>query len=211
MILVDDRAARQLGHAHDAVGIVHTVLLDAVDGGVDLAAGAVEVSSVHMDAQRFAAHHLGMHAGGIRQPVVRVDNVELLLAGHHACDDGEVVDLIIQVGRIAACKLHAADVIDVHVREIGIDMVAQVVVRFRRHAGSQTVLQPLQPLIIHIAPNDGHLVHADDVQEVFFIAARFGHTERGLHVSLHAQALRDAVSGDSKAAVYLGRKFPSEH
>ena len=50
MILVDDRLARQLGDAHDTVGIVHTVLLNGIDGGVHLAARTIEVGGMHVNA-----------------------------------------------------------------------------------------------------------------------------------------------------------------
>ena len=36
VILMDDGLARQLTHAHDTVGMIHTVLLDAIDRGFTL-------------------------------------------------------------------------------------------------------------------------------------------------------------------------------
>ena len=50
MVLVDDRLTRQLGHAHDAVGIVHTILLDGVNRGVHLTTRTVEVGSMYVNA-----------------------------------------------------------------------------------------------------------------------------------------------------------------
>ena len=38
MVVVDDGLPGEFGHAHDAVGVVHTILFDAVDSGVDIAA-----------------------------------------------------------------------------------------------------------------------------------------------------------------------------
>ena len=35
MVLLNNRAAGQFGHAHDAVGIIHTVLLHRIDGRID--------------------------------------------------------------------------------------------------------------------------------------------------------------------------------
>ena len=61
-----------------------------------------------------------------------MDDVELLLAGYHAGNDGEVIDLFMQVARIATGKLHTTQVVDVHVGEVCINMVAEGVILFGR-------------------------------------------------------------------------------
>ena len=50
MILVDHRLTSQLRHTHNTVGIVHSVLLNRVDGGVHLTTRTVEVGSMDMNA-----------------------------------------------------------------------------------------------------------------------------------------------------------------
>ena len=49
MVFIDYGPAGQLAHTHDAVGMVHTVLLYRVDGRIHLAARTVEVCGVNMD------------------------------------------------------------------------------------------------------------------------------------------------------------------
>jgi hypothetical protein len=87
MILIDDGLACQLRHTHDAVGIVHTILLDGINGGVNLSARTVEVGGMYVDAERLAAHVLGIDACRISEPVVCMDDVKVLRASHYACDD----------------------------------------------------------------------------------------------------------------------------
>ncbi len=133
VILVDDGLTRQFRHTHDAVGIVHTVFLDAVDGGVHLSARAVEVCSVDVDAQRLSAHLLGVDASRIGQPVVCMDDVVVECACHHTCDNRVIVDFLMQVSWITTGKLHRTKVVDVHVVEISIQMVAQAEIQIRIH------------------------------------------------------------------------------
>ena len=133
VILVDDRLPRQFAHAHDAVGVVHAVLLYRIDRGVDLSARPVEVGGVDVYAERLSAHLLGVYASWEGEPVVGVDDVEVLGPCHHSRYDGVVVDLLVEVGRVSACKLHGSQFVDVHVAEVGIDMVAQPVVVVGRH------------------------------------------------------------------------------
>ena len=85
MILVDDRLTRQFAYTHYAVGIVHTVFLDRIYRRINFSAAAVEVGGMYMYAQRLSAHALCVYACGICKPVVRMDDVELLLACHHSC------------------------------------------------------------------------------------------------------------------------------
>ncbi|CUQ40473.1 Uncharacterised protein [Segatella copri] len=77
MILVNHRLTGQLGYTHDAVGIIHTVFLDSVNGRVHLSTATVEISSMNVDAQWFATHALGMNSGRECKPVV---SMELLIS-----------------------------------------------------------------------------------------------------------------------------------
>ena len=49
MILVDDRLPGKLAYAHYAVGMVHSILLDAVHGWIHLTSGAVEIRGMDMN------------------------------------------------------------------------------------------------------------------------------------------------------------------
>ena len=49
MIVVDDCLTRQLTNTHNAVSMVHSVLFDAVHGGIHVSSTSVEVCCVHVD------------------------------------------------------------------------------------------------------------------------------------------------------------------
>ena len=80
MIMVDHSLPRQFAHAHDAIGVIHSVFLYAINRRIHIAATPVEVCGMHVNHQRLPAHLLGVDAGRVSQPVVRMDDVELLLA-----------------------------------------------------------------------------------------------------------------------------------
>ena len=113
-----------------------------------------------------------------------------------------------EVARITTGKAHAAHVIEpLHIVEVSIDMVAEaevVLCRVTHHA-------VLDLVILYIAPRYGHLTHVHYLQEPFLLAARTGHAEGCLHVTLKAQTLGDTIGCYSQATINLGRKFPSEH
>ena len=115
MIMIDYRLARQLAHAHDTVRVVHTVLFDTVDRGIHISTTPVEVRGMHMNHQWLPADLLGMDTRRIGQPIVCMNDVELLLPGYNSCHDGIIVDLLVQVVRIATGKLHAAQIIHIHI------------------------------------------------------------------------------------------------
>ena len=87
MVLIDDRLTGELAHAHDAVSMVHSVLLDAIDGRIHFASRAVEICGVNVDAERFAAYHLGMNTGRVGKPVMSMNKVELFTSCQHACNN----------------------------------------------------------------------------------------------------------------------------
>ena len=84
------------------VGVVHAVLLYGEHRGVHVAARAVVVGGVHVDYQGLAGDLLGMDAGGVGEPVVRVDDVEVNGARYHTGHDGVVVDFLQQVVGVSA-------------------------------------------------------------------------------------------------------------
>lgn len=194
---------------HDAVGLVHAVLLDGVDGGVHLAARAVEIRGVYMDAQRLAADLLGMDAGRIGQPVVGMDDVVVEGARHHAGDDGVVVDFLVKVSGIATGKLHGTEIIDVHVVEVGIQMVAKPEIKIRIH----DVAYALTHIVaVDVAPRNGHGIHGHDAAgRAVFVAERFRQTQGDVHIALGVQSLRYAVVGGGESTEHVRRILPSKH
>ena len=114
---------------------------------------------MHMYAERFSADLLGMYSGGVGEPVVGMDDVELFSTRHYACNDRVVVDFVVQVARIASGKLHGTQVVDVHVVEVGIDMVAQLEIIVGVHNVAHAVANIV---VVDVAPGDGHGIHGND-------------------------------------------------
>ena len=209
MILVDDGLTRELRHTHDTVGPVHTVLLDTIDGGVHLTTTAVEVGSMHVDTQRLAAHLLGMNTSGEGQPIVSVDDIKLFGTGHLTSDDRVVVDLLVQVAGIAACKLHRTEVVDVHIIEVGIDMVTKLEIVVGIHDITHTLTYIV---IVHIAPGDGNGVHSNDAAGMLaLITEGMRQAEGDIHIALSLQTLGDTIVGSSESTKYVRRILPSKH
>jgi len=209
MILVDHRGACQLAHAHDAIGMVHAVFLDGIYRGVHPSATAVIIGGVHVNAQRLAAHLLGMYAGRVGQPVVGMDDVKLLGPRHHAGNDRIVVDLFVQIAGIASREIHTPQVIDLHIVEIGVYMRPIPIVFVGIHDVSHA---RLHIVVVHVSVHNGYAIHRHDARVgMVFVSPRLGKTEYGLHVALRVQSLGDAEIGGGKSSVHMGRILPSKH
>ena len=180
-----------------------------IDRGVYLSARAVKVGGMDMNAQRLAADMLGIDAGGIGEPVVRMDDVKVLGACHHTGNDGVVVYFLVQVGGIASGKLHTAEIVDVHIVEIGIDVVAQtVVVVGIHHVGDAA----LHIFAVNVAPCDRHTVHCHNAaRRLVLVAEGARQTQHRLHVTLRVQSLGDAEISGSESTIHMRRILPSEH
>ena len=209
MILVDDRLTRQLRHTHDAVGIVHTVLLDTVNGRIHLTTRTVEVGSMNMDAQRFTTDLLGMDAGRIGQPVVSMDNVVVQGTSHHASDNRIVIDFLMQIARITTGKFHSAQVVDMHVVEVGIQMVAQTEIQVRIH----DITHSLTDIVgRHVTIGNRHSIHGHNLaSRTILVTEGMRQTERNIHIALSIKALRDTIVGGGQSTEYVRRILPSKH
>ena len=82
-IFVDHSASCKLRHCNDMVGIHHSVFLDGEHRGIRLPSRTVELGCMHMNHERFAGNILCMYSGGICEPVVGMDYIEI----HGACYD----------------------------------------------------------------------------------------------------------------------------
>ena len=145
-IFMDHSLTGQFTHTHDVVGIIHAILLNGIHCRIDIAATTVEISSVHMNHQWFARHLLGMNSCRIRQPVVRMNDIKLLLTRYHPGNDRIVIDLFMQIVRITSGKFDASQIIRIETTEVSVDMVAQVIEQLRVHIASYTSF--------HIIPTD---------------------------------------------------------
>ena len=97
MILIDNCLTSEFTDAHNAVSIIHSVLLYTVNRRIYLASTAVEISGMHMNAQWFSTHLLGMYARTISQPIMCMDNIEIESSGYNACNYRIVVNLLMQI------------------------------------------------------------------------------------------------------------------
>ena len=95
-----------------------------------------------------------------------------------------------QVLWVSAGKFHATQVVYVHIREVCVYVVAERVIFLRTGVVGQTVLQIV---VVDVAPNDRHLVHAYDFEKILFFACGLGQAECRFNIALQAQALCDAV------------------
>ena len=157
MIFVNHCAASKFRYTHNTISMIHPVLLYRINSRIDFTARTVEISGMYMNTKRFATYHFGMYTGRISQPVVRMDNIKFLLTGYYSGNDREVINFLVQVSGITSCKLHTSQIIDVHIRKIGINMIAERIVFFRRHLQQAR----LQVVIIDITPYNRYLVHTD--------------------------------------------------
>ena len=209
MVLIDNGLTGQLRHAHDAVGPVHTVLLYGIHCGIDLAAAAVEVGGMHVYAERLAADLLGMDTCRIGEPVMSMDNVKLLSTSHLSGDDRVIVDLFVKVAWITACKLHGAKVVDVHIVEVGVDMVAQLEVILGRHYIATTLFDVV---VADVAPGDRHTIHGNNTTGTCVLVAEGTRkTEHSLDVALGVKPLTDTIVGSGKTAKDMRRILPTKH
>ena len=81
-------------HAHRGV---HAAALDVVDAMVDVLARTVELRGVHVHDERPPGGAGDPHAGGIRHPVMGVDDVELEVGGGLGGEPGVPLDLADEV------------------------------------------------------------------------------------------------------------------
>ena len=104
-VLVDDNISGEVTDGDHLVGGHHSPLLDVIDTAVDLILGStVERRGVHVDNQWLAGQFLGRDSGQIGQPVVGVDDVELILVLHsdRAADHRIVGDLLHKIGAVTS-------------------------------------------------------------------------------------------------------------
>ena len=127
-VALDDGAAGEVADGDDMVSVNHAVALDVIYRGVDVATRPVIVSGMHVNDEGLAGDLLGMYAGGVSEPVVRVNDIAVNGAGDDAGGDGVVVDFLEEVIGVTTGELDAPEVVGAHIVEVGVDVVAEAVV-----------------------------------------------------------------------------------
>ena len=164
---------------------------------------------MHMNHQRLAAHLLGMNAGRIGEPVVRVNDVELLSAGNHTGYDRIVVDLFHEVVGIAPRKLDTTQVIGLQIIEICIDMTAKVEILLRVHAVAVALLHVIPT---YIAPGDRGIGGPDYMSKSFIlISVGFRYDKGDFNIATLGHAFGQAITGRAQTSQNMRGKFPTKH
>ena len=114
-----------------------------------------------------------------------------------------------QITRIATSKLHSTQIVDVHVVEVGIQMVAQTEIKVRIHDVAHTLANVVNR---HITIGNGHSIHSHNLTGgTVFIAKGLRQAERDIHIALCMQSLRNTIVSSSKSTEYVRRILPSKH
>ncbi len=162
-----------------------------------------------MNHKRLAAHLLGVNAGGISEPVVRVNDIEVERARYHTSHYRVVVNLLNEVVGITARELQASQVVGVHVVKVTVDVVAQVVVELRIHHIANATLHIVP---VHVAPGNGRVVGSDNASKVLgLIAPGLGNDKRDIHVAILGHALCQTETRGAQATQDVRRELPAKH
>ena len=114
-----------------------------------------------------------------------------------------------EVRGIATRKLHCSEIIDIHIVEVSVDMVAQLEVVVGIHNIADAVLDIV---IVNVAPSDRHGIHGyNTASRRVLIAERTRQTQYGLNISLGIKSLADTIVGCCETAEYVRRILPSKH
>ena len=208
MVLIDNGLTSKFTYTQNAICMIHTIFLNAIDSRVHLATRTVEIRSVYMNAERFATHLLGVHACRISEPIMGMDDIELLTARQHSSDDGKIVYLLVKIGRIASSKADTAQIVEtLQIVEIGIKMVTEPIIILCRVA-HETILYMI---VLDISPDNWHLAHINNLEKGLLLSGGFRHTKGGFYITLQTKALRNTIGGNGESTINLRGKLPSEH
>ena len=150
-----------------------------------------------------------MDTSGEGKPVVRMDDIELLGTGHLTGNDRVIINLLVQVAGITTSKLHSTEVVNVHIIEIGIDMITELEIVIRIHDVAHALLHII---VAYIAIGNRYGIHSHNATGVLTLIAKgVRQAQHRLDIALSLQALRDTIVGSSKTAEYVRRILPSKH
>ena len=197
-VFLNHGLTRQVAHAHDMIGLVHTAFLDSIYRRVHVAAAAVKVGRMHVDHQRLARDMLCKHTGRIGQPVVRVDNVEVQRVSQHRSHGLVVADLLDQVVRVTTRETDATQVIRTDTAIVVADAVAEMIVLLRRHLALHALAHVV---VVVVFPYYRNAVCSDDAQKrLIFVAPRLRNDKRDMHVFLLCHTTSQSVAGRTETS-----------
>ncbi len=175
---------------------------------------------MHMDDQRLAGEFLGGDTGIIGEPVVRMDDIELILAlqGDGAAHHGIAGHFLHEVGAVFAGELELLSVADGEVLHLPLflflDELAELLrIGVRNHIGADVDEFDLVQELVHRLRYGvhGHIRGIDDGGgALVFIAGGGRHHEQRFH-AIVCQAFYDTLASRTEAACDVGRKLPAKH
>ena len=128
-----------------------------------------------------------MYTSWVCQPVMSMNNIKLLSASYYTGNDGIVVDFLMQVRRITTGKFHTAKVIDMHIVEVGIDMVAQTIVVVGIHNIGYAALYII---VVDITPCYRHTIHSNNTASAaILVTKRVRQAQYCLYIALGMKSL----------------------
>ena len=102
-VFVNDNIPGEVAHGNDLVGSLHAPFLNTIDAGIDhVLSSTVEGRGMDMDNQRLASQFFRGYSSEIGEPIVGVDDIELILVLHRyrASYHSVAGDFLKQVGTI---------------------------------------------------------------------------------------------------------------
>ena len=219
-IFLNDDVARQIAHRDHAVGGFHATSLDGVNIRVDVLARAVELGGVHVHHKRLARGLLGRNACRIGQPVVGVDDVEVVFRGQRRANQGITRHFLHQVHAVFARKLvvarkHRAAAVEVlHHMTVVFQHVGELLrPDIRDDVGPDFhVLYTLPITSVGLMVDvDGHVAGVEQT-DVAFVLVAIGtrHHKQHLNTVLR-QTFGHAVASRSEAACDMRGELPPKH
>ena len=140
---------------------------------------------MHMNTQRFTRHTLSMNTSRICQPVMCMDNIEIVCTCNDTSNNRIIINLFVQISRITSRKIHCTKVVDIHIIKVGIDVLTQLEVKFWRHNITKTILHII---IAKFTISDWHMIHCHNLSVgMVFITKRMWQAEDCLNITLRMQ------------------------
>ena len=104
-VTIDHDISCQITHCNHPVSSLHSTPLYIIHLLVDILPTSVKFRGMYMDHQRFTRNFFRHNPGRIGQPVMRVDNIKILLCRYRPCHHGVTGNFFHQVCSVFTGKL----------------------------------------------------------------------------------------------------------